>query len=657
MEDPRAAGDGRGGTGEAGGSPAAARRAPRSAAAGYALLLALLPLAQTALRPRWLFDGPGADPWIYYGYFRFARIYLHEAWAEYYSSRLSVILPGFLAHRALPPLAANAALHLALYACAVGAFFLAARAYAGRRGALLATVVLGSQPFFLNAIGSNYVDGFGMTYFLLALAALAGAAAARPGAKLLLAAAGACAVAIVSANLFYTIYLPLLAAHFLVLDRRGARQRLLPAAAWAAAGGALAFVGFDAAGWLWGHGSKFFLAPTLRWLADFARRPSLFKHPVSLWGPTADWLIFPVIVLAASVAVVCRHWIVTSGDGGPPADPGNAGDPGHSGDPRRGRARRLAAWLAGREGFAQLQYLAFFAAMAGVQLQSHGITLEYRYYADLLLPPACLALAVQLAPLVDGLAPRAFGWLAAGASALLALAGAGALPLRPFVALTAAVDLRVLPIALPAALGAAAVVAVVAIVPRPRGAAALAAAAAVILSLAASSLAGVAAGRVFRGDAAAALYDDSIASFAQIDRTLTLLSRRDPTLRLRLWYNRNDPGPATFFESVACAWRMCDRMVTDSFPDAAGGRMCDSQPLRAGMKLAVLSRMAPPAAAAAATRSLAALGLAARGVVTAAVPGPVRFTLLFLETASPRAAPGPPGKPAPVLAPPQHGIS
>jgi hypothetical protein len=347
MEDPRAAGDG---SGETGGSPAAARRPLRSTAAGYALLLALLPLAQTALRPRWLFDGPGADPWIYYGYFRFARIYLHEAWAEYYSSRLSVILPGFLAHRALPPLAANAALHLALYACAVGAFFLAARAYAGRRGALLAAVVLGSQPFFLNAVGSNYVDGFGMTYFLPALAALAGAAAGHPGAKLLLAAAGACAVAIVSANLFYTIYLPLLAAHFLVLDR----------------------------------------------------------------------------------------------------------------------------------------------------------------------------------------------------------------------------------------------------------------------------------------------------------------SRRDPTLRLRLWYNRNDPGPAAFFESVACAWRMCYRMVANTFPDAAGGRMCDSQPLRAGMKLAVLSQMPPPAAAAAAARSLASLGLAARGVVAATVPGPARFTLLFMETASPRAAPSPPRKPAPALAPPRH---
>src|ERR1700686_3875717 len=48
--------------------------------------------ARGALARRWLFDGPGRDAWIYYGYFRFARVYLEEAASAYYSSRLSVIL-------------------------------------------------------------------------------------------------------------------------------------------------------------------------------------------------------------------------------------------------------------------------------------------------------------------------------------------------------------------------------------------------------------------------------------------------------------------------------------------------------------------------------------------------------------------------------------
>ncbi|HEY6322328.1 MAG TPA: hypothetical protein VJA16_12290, partial [Thermoanaerobaculia bacterium] len=211
----------------------------------YGVLLAALPLAQAALDRLWLFDGPGRDTWIYYGYFRFARVYLEEAASAYYSSRLSVILPGHLVSRLLPAVPANVVLHLGLYAGAIAAFYASTRIYTGRRGALLASLVLGCQPYFLLAIGSNYVSGFGLTYFLLALAAIA-AAAGCPGGRaagVLLAAAGAAAVVLVAANLFYALYLPLLAAHFLVLNRHGARRPLLPAAGWAAAGGAVAFAG------------------------------------------------------------------------------------------------------------------------------------------------------------------------------------------------------------------------------------------------------------------------------------------------------------------------------------------------------------------------------------------------------------------------------
>src|SRR5437588_8103043 len=78
------------------------------------LLLASLPLVQAGLDWQWLFDGPGRDPWIYYSYFRFGRIYLHEAWDVYYSSRLPVILPGYLLRHLLPAVPANVVLHLAL---------------------------------------------------------------------------------------------------------------------------------------------------------------------------------------------------------------------------------------------------------------------------------------------------------------------------------------------------------------------------------------------------------------------------------------------------------------------------------------------------------------------------------------------------------------
>jgi hypothetical protein len=601
------------------------RAAHRRGAAGigYALLLASLGLADAVLDARWLFDGPGRDTWIYYGYFRFARIYLHEAWTAYYSSRLSVVLPGFLARLALPALPANLLLHLALYACAVGAF-----------GALVAALVLGAQPFFLRAIGSNYTDGFGITYCLLAMAALA-SAAARPQARLHLAAAGACAVALVSANLFYGVYLPFLAAQFLVLNRAGARQRPAWAAAWVAAGGAAAFLGFDAAGWLWGHGSKLFLAPAVRWLVAFAGAGSRWRMPAEQWLPVATWLVFPATLLAASLAAACTAGLAAWRNAGGAAAARAAGGVGSgqlAGDGRR--LRRWAAWLAGPEGFAHLQYLAFCALMAAIQLQSHGVTLEFPYYADLLLPPACLALAVLLAPLVDGLSARAFGGLAAGSAALLAVAGVAALPGPVLVGFAVAAARCGSPLALPLALGALAAAALTA---WRRGAGPAVAAA--VVALAASSLAAGAPGWA-NGTVARTGYGDTVGFFAQVDDTLTLLSRRDPTLRLRLWYDQADPAAGPLYDTVACSWRLCSRLVTTSFPNVARGRMCDSQPLRPGMQLAVLSQLPPPAAAAAAIRGLAAVGLAARDLAPAAVPGPVRFTLLFLETA-PLAAPAP----------------
>jgi hypothetical protein len=582
----------------------------------------MLPLAQAALDHRWLFDGVGRDSWIYYGYFRFARVYLEEASSAYYSSRLSVILPGHLVRKLLPAVPANLVLHLGLYACAIAAFYASTRIYAGRRGALLASLVLGGQPFFLLAIGSNYVPGFGLTYFLVALAAIA-AAASRPGGRAaagLLAVAGAAAVAVVAANLFYALYLPLLAAHFLVLNRHGARQRLLPAASWAAGGAAVAFGCLDAVGWLWGHGSKVFLGPTVLWLWDFSRHPSIFKHPIASWGLRAGWLVFPAIVLGGSLASLLRRpWPTLS----PAPSVGSGGSAGAAGAPTHA-VPGDGGVPSGLRVFAQLQYVAVCAVMAACELEPHGVTLQFAYYAALLLPPACLALAGQLAPLVDPLSPRVFGGLAVATAAVLA-------PISVARAQPWAVG-TVPTIALPLAAGA---IAVAVIAARWRG---LRPAILVMASLIASLLLTHNPSHSrFRGLSG---YADSLRFFRQIDATLSQLRAADPSMRLRLWYSM-DEEDAGFYDSLACAWRLCARLVTFSFPDVAGGRMCDGESLQPGMKVAVLSQLPPPAAAEAAERALESIGLRARWLGASSVPGPVRpISLLLLETA---ALPRPPG--------------
>ena len=133
-----------------------------------AFLLAGVLLADT----RWLWSGPNRDPWIYYGYFQNGLDLLRSYPHLYYSSRLSVTMPGWVLHHALPAGAANVILHLTLWLAAVGGLAIAARALTSRRAAWLVVVVLGTSPHALKALGWNMTDGFGLAYFGLAAALL-----------------------------------------------------------------------------------------------------------------------------------------------------------------------------------------------------------------------------------------------------------------------------------------------------------------------------------------------------------------------------------------------------------------------------------------------------------------------------------------------------
>src|SRR4030067_913093 len=85
---------------------------------GAALALGLL-----LLEPARFTSPPYPDAWIYYDYFLDAPGQIASHPAAYHSSRLSVIIPSYPSHRLLPATAAPFALHLALYAIAVLAFW------------------------------------------------------------------------------------------------------------------------------------------------------------------------------------------------------------------------------------------------------------------------------------------------------------------------------------------------------------------------------------------------------------------------------------------------------------------------------------------------------------------------------------------------------
>ena len=549
-------------------------------AASVAVLVAL-PVTLLLLDSTWIYSGPHRDHWLYYGYFRSAFAYASLHPDLYYSSRMSVNLLGFLFHHLLPPLAANFALHLSLYWAAVLSFFGTAAIVFGRRPALLGAISLGVHPMFLQAVGSNYVDGFGLTYFLVALFCLALAARGHvPRVGLFL--CGAFCAALVAANILYVLYLPLLAAAFLFLNRQWARRSFLHSGALAVAGGAAAMAAMGVLNRVAG-GPFFFLRSSLSyaWGIGSGRIANIWRRADSAWLVDAVWLVFPVLATCGAIAVLVHA---------------------------RGMiGRERAMILAG-----QVQCVAFMLGVVLLSLDWMDL-LQFPFTASILIPPACLALAGQVAYLGVGISRRAYA-LALG-SLMLATGLRWAFhpereDLLPWIATP-------VPVTVPLLVGLAGVAVVLA---GARGAAAVSA---FVVATALSH--GLIATKFFepsRGEQARDL-------FLQMVGAVTAIERADPSLRIRTWYNQQDEH-GQVFDAIACSFLLCERLVNTGFPNLPDRRMCDQDLLEPGQLIAILS--ARPQAFAEAAQALAHVGLVAEPLRREEIPGPIPgFAVVFLR--------------------------
>src|SRR5215471_19341269 len=91
----------------------------------YRAALLLLPIVVLWYQDNSLFPPPGQiDTWVYLGFFRNLVNFKRDLFAgTYYGSRLTWILPGWVVHSLLPPVAASAALHLSVLLTAVLSLF------------------------------------------------------------------------------------------------------------------------------------------------------------------------------------------------------------------------------------------------------------------------------------------------------------------------------------------------------------------------------------------------------------------------------------------------------------------------------------------------------------------------------------------------------
>ncbi|HEX5717303.1 MAG TPA: hypothetical protein VF179_14175 [Thermoanaerobaculia bacterium] len=548
--------------------------------------LAALPLLLLAIDSDWIFSGPHRDAWIYYGYFENAVYLLRRFQDFYYSSRLAVILPGFALHHLLPPLWANLALHLAIYWVVVMSFYLAVKKLFGARVALLTGFALGCHPHLLKAVGWNYVDGFGAAYFLVGLL-LVTLAAESPSWRPLLVLAGAMATAIASTNLFYVVYLPVLAGHFIVLNRqRGRRVPLLAGALWASLGAIGLFVLFGS--FTWGLGKDFlYLRSSLQFARASIGTPNIFRDPTYSWLADAVWLVFPIVVFVNGLILLGRAW----------RDPSL-------------RKNGLLLW-------SQAQF--FFLALWMVFFQAAGgSVLQYFYYATLLIPSAFLAFAAQVSLLMVDLPRRRFAALAA-AVALLQIVPL-CLPLTRSLSATSTLFPATLLLALPAGLGIAIVLA--------RRAAGTRAVALVFLCLALSQLLVRQGGTIFRNFERHG--SDGRGLFLQLSRAVTSIGSFDPSQNARLWYNWEEEYGKDY-DSVGSAFLLCPRLINLGFPNLPDARMCDGVQLGPGVPVAILS--ADPAAYEKADTAIRGIGLSTRFLKREEIEGPSPgFAITYLRT-------------------------
>jgi hypothetical protein len=545
-------------------------------------LLALLPLAILGLNSHWIFSPLFRDAWIYYGFFGDTAHYLDAYSREYFATRLSVIFPGHLAHRLLPPLAANLTLHLALYWLAVVSVYLTGRLTVGRRAALVAALAMGGYPYFLMAVGWNYVDGFGIAYLSAAILLVTLACRHRAW-RTWLALAGAAVTAMASANVFYVIFVPSLAAHFLVLRRQGARLPVLASALWAGIGGLSAFVLLGGINKLAG-GPFFYPWTNVHWVFHLTKGATPHRHAFGTWLHTANWLVLPAVILLSALALLERMRDL----------------------PPDSRRRLGLSW--------QLHLGALVALHVVLHLFADMPVLEQWYAVSLLLPFAFLALAGQLAWLLDGLSSRAYATVVV----LACIA-----PLLPPAAASfeRAPELMRFPVALPLAVGIAAAVVIW------LGARGLRATVAFLLFFNLSQVLVSNVASIFRRFDG---FDGKGAGlFLQLHGGIEAVRQGDPTRKSRLWYDLGGQH-AGLYDSVASAFILCRRMINYRFPTIDEPKDCDGEALVPGQQIAVFSSR--PDALALATAALSKVGLESRFVRRQVIPGPAEgFTITFVE--------------------------
>lgn len=273
------------------------------------VVILLLPFLLVAANSAWIFTGlKHIDAWVSFGYFQHLTAYESTLFPDlYYGSRLPWILPGKLAYRLFAPVTANYVLHFTFYYLATFSVFSLLRRAVGFRNALLGTVLFGTYSHFLLAVGRDYVDGAGITYFLLALATAARATESRRQAWLLV--SGMAGLAMCYTNLFLVFFLPFVPGLYVFIMFAGVNRKSLPVLkdvlVWFGAGAVIVSVVLGAISYAVDRNFWFYW-PSIHAAKVLTSGPNPWIAHGWAWLRKASWLGIPGAATVASVAYLFR---------------------------------------------------------------------------------------------------------------------------------------------------------------------------------------------------------------------------------------------------------------------------------------------------------------------------------------------------------------
>jgi hypothetical protein len=272
------------------------------------VILFFFPLAQVFINSNWIFNPikalpslPFQDTWFYNGNFFYFFDYVSRGVGSthYFVERLPVNIPGYFLYHIFSPLKANYILHLGYYYIAIFSIYIILRILFNKRSALIASLAMGSYPWFLRAVGWDYVDGAGIAYYCLSMALMV-LASKQYHWRTLLFSAGIATACLIYINLFWIPFALLLILFYITLNHLCQRRSLL----WSGlffGGGGLTITAFFSAFFYLASGRFLFFESSIKAIFNLSNSSRLTPLIDAMYSPMEPyWLILPVLFLISA---------------------------------------------------------------------------------------------------------------------------------------------------------------------------------------------------------------------------------------------------------------------------------------------------------------------------------------------------------------------